>query len=148
MKKNEEISDEFVNNFVTNYDKNYRNHFEQLIRENKKLTHKCQYECYENKQKLSEGEECARNCFQPLLFSKKNISYLMEGIKEHFEKCRFNSSQLLGTPSKNNALKNCILEYDEKMLGIKDEVEFIYKGYIKNFDEIIQKKQDKYFDKL
>jgi len=149
MNKQDEISDDFINQFVKNYDKKYRLSFDSLIRDHKKSTHLCQYNCYETKQKLVEGEECARNCFQPLLFSKKNISYLIESIKEHFEKCRFNTSQLPTVQLRNNTLRNCMLEYDEKMLAIKNDVEYIYKGYLKNFDELTQKKVDdpsKYMD--
>ncbi len=135
MNKNEEISEDFINNFVNSYDKNYRLHFEQYIKENKKLTHLCQYECYNKIKKLLDGEVCSRKCFEPLLFSKRDISTIIEGVKENFHKCRFNASQQNAVNVRNKLVKECMLDYDLKMKEKKDEIEYIYKGYLKNLEE-------------
>jgi hypothetical protein len=132
------LSNASVDNFVSNFDAQFRLTFKELIKEAKLNTHKCQYLCYLNKKELVEAEECARDCFKPLLYSKKNISVLIEGKKEEFEKCRF-SSESRNKENNVNAkdIKKCLEKYQREMFGLKEEIDYIYKGYMKNYEGLI-----------
>lgn len=121
-------------------DKKYRETFKDYIIEAKKLTHQCQYECYNKiKDNLSEAEKCARECFLPMIYIKKNISKLIENCKENLEKCKFNaSSNISDGKYENNKVKKCLKVYEEELFKTKEEAEYIYTGYMKNYSELIK----------
>jgi hypothetical protein len=139
LNKDDQLSDASIQKLVSECDSEFRLNFQDLIKESKRLTHKLQYLCYENKSTLLEAEECARNCFKPLLYSKLNITTLIENQKEKFEKCLFNAKN---THRENQAIRkqtlNCLIKYKEDLNGLKDEAEYIYKGYMKNYDDMIK----------
>jgi hypothetical protein len=139
INKNEQLSSASIESVMIAFDQQFRLNFKDLIKETKLLTHKCQYLCYKNKEQLTEAENCARNCFKPLLYSKKNISTIIEGVKENFEKCKFNAEAKYGKDpaSVRKHTQKCIKSYNEELNSKKDEVEYIYKGYMKNFDVLL-----------
>jgi hypothetical protein len=100
--------------------------------------------CFQNKKNLLDSENCARNCYKPILYSKKNVSILIENLKESLEKCRFDIQ--LKSDDVNMVKKEtdkCLEKYKLGLNGIKDEVEYIYKGYMKNYDMLIQEAEKK-----
>jgi hypothetical protein len=128
------LTDYYIDYTISEIDKNYRKNFNELIKLTKSKTHKCQYECYNtNTNELDILEECARKCFKPLLYIKKNVSTLIENHKENFEKCRTNvRAKYSDNNSINKELEKCIDTYSKALTNSKDEVEYIYKGYMKN----------------
>ncbi len=131
-----------IEHAISQFDSSYRLNFSDFIKETKLNTHKCQFLCYQNKLNLVEAEECARNCFKPLLNAKKNISVLIEGKKEEFEKCKYQAE----SKSKENwyvqkEVEKCVKKYFEEMAGIKEEIEYIYKGYMKNFEFLLNEEK-------
>ena len=132
-----------ANDFSLDYvidetDKQYRNNFELLIIESKLKAHKCQYRCYENIKNLNDAEKCARKCFMPILYIKKNVSNLIENFKEEFEKCRtIGRSNYKDNKSLRNELTKCVETYKKNLDGAKEEIEYIYNGYMKNFDDLL-----------
>jgi hypothetical protein len=133
-------NDAVVDDQIAEIDKKFRLNFPDLIMESKMLTHKCQFLCYKNRTNLLDTEECARKCFQPFLHIKKNVSGIVENMKEKFEKCRTvarnkrgNSLGLL-----NKDIERCISSYIEDINKSKDEIEYIYKGYMKNFEVLLK----------
>lgn len=133
-----------IDNAVLELDSSFRLNFKDLIKESKLYAHKCQYLCYEKRNDLLEAESCARNCFKPILHSKKNISVLIENLKENFEKCRFTAQTVNKdeTGAKKGIVK-CLKKYQSDLDGLKEEVEYIYKGYMKNFDSLIAEAEKK-----
>jgi hypothetical protein len=129
------LTDYYIDYMINENDKNYRKNFFDLIKTTKLHTHKCQYECYNNDTNdLTILEECARKCFKPLLYIKKNVSSLIENHKENFEKCRTTvRAKYSDSKSINQELEKCIDSYNKALTNSKDEVEYIYKGYMKNF---------------
>jgi hypothetical protein len=135
------VSDSTLDASVMDIDKNYRNKFCPLILEAKKQTHKCQFECYSNKDNitLELGENCARKCFAPMLQIKKNISKLVENCKENLEKCKANSvSKSNSSKYDSHKIYKCLENYEKDLENTRDESEYIYVGYMKNFDELIK----------
>jgi hypothetical protein len=126
---------------IVTYDSSYRLNFSSLIKEMKLKTHKCQLKCYESLTNLLESEECARNCFKPLLNTKKNISLLLEEKKENFEKCK-TSCEINSKPNwyNLNKVNICLKKYYEEVSSLKEEVEYIYRGYMKNFEYLNDEK--------
>ncbi len=137
---NEPLSDTMLDNTISEIDQRFRLNFSGLIKESKLNAHKCQYLCYKNKENLLEAESCARNCYKPILYSKKNISSLIENVKEAFEKCKFTAQSINKEQGliRKEVLK-CVNKYNIDLNGIKDEVEYIYKGYMKNFEVLLPK---------
>jgi hypothetical protein len=132
------ISTAAADNLISTLDSQFRLNFKDLIKQAKLNTHKCQYMCYTNKKELIDAEECARNCFKPLLYAKKNISTLIEIKKEEFEKCRFASESRNKENSLNAVeIKKCISKYQNDLNGLKDEIDYIYNGYMKNYDTLL-----------
>jgi hypothetical protein len=135
---NSPVNNVAIEKILLELDFSFRMNFQDLIKEAKLLTHKCQYLCYERKNSLLDAENCARNCYKPLLHAKKNISILIENLKENFEKCKFTAEtgnkDLVGS---RKEVKKCLNKYKTDLDGIKDEAEYIYKGYMKNFDSLI-----------
>jgi competence transcription factor ComK len=128
---------------ISDIDTNFRLLFENQIKEVKLLTHKCQYLCYLNNKTLLDSEECSRNCFKPLLYIKKNISTLVENQKEKFEKCKSDSlANNKDTVNKNKGILKCLEIYKQDLNKLKDEGEYIYSGYIKNFETLLPNKTD------
>lgn len=139
LNKQEKLSNVVIENMITEIDYNFRWNFQDVLKEMKLHTHKCQYLCYQNKEKLQEAEICSRNCFLPLLNSKKNISIIMENNKENFEKCKLNAE---GTFAKDQGgyrrqVYKCLEKYTQDLDQSKDEIEYIYKGYMKNFEILL-----------
>ena len=133
------VSDSLIDNSEMEIDRKYRNNFSSLIIETKKLTHKCQLECYSNNNNLEISENCARNCFSPMLFIKKNITKLTENCKEDLEKCKAHSvSKLHSAKYDSSKIFKCLEKYENDLLKTKDEAEYIYLGYMKNFDDLIK----------
>jgi ribosome-binding ATPase YchF (GTP1/OBG family) len=128
------INDYTIDYIISETDKDYRKEFTGLIKETKLKTHQCQYECYKSDSNdLSILEECARKCFKPLLYIKKNVSTLIENHKENLEKCRVGvRSKYNDARTINMEIERCIENYKKALNSSKDEVEFIYKGYMKN----------------
>jgi hypothetical protein len=127
-----------IEKIISEIDHQFRFNFQDLIKETKLFTHKCQFLCYKDKTSLKESEECARNCFKPMLYIKKHVAGLVEKQKEEFEKCKFTAeNQYKESSAKNKALTKCIEDYSKELLKMKGEVEYIYKGYAKNFNELI-----------
>lgn len=121
-------------------DQKYRETFKEYIIEAKRLTHQCQYQCYDKiKDNLNDAEKCARDCFLPMIYIKKNISKLIENCKENLEKCKFNAS-FNNNDGKydNNKVKRCLKTYEEDLFKTKDEAEYIYAGYMKNYADLIK----------
>jgi len=134
------LSDSTIDKSTMDIDKYYREKFGPLILEAKKQTHKCQYECYSNTENknLEAAENCARNCFMPMLHIKKNITILVENCKENFEKCKTLSiSKTNSTRYDSSKIYKCLDKYEKELTNTKDEAEYIYKGYMKNFDDLI-----------
>ena len=143
MQNSATFSDTFIDQKVSEIDNKFRDSFTDNIIEVKKLTHKCQYECY-NKTNLHESEECARNCFLPMLFIKKNISKLIENSKEGLEKCKFNASSNNNDGKYyNTKIFRCLKNYEDDIFKTKDEADYIYKGYLKNFSELLKEENKK-----
>lgn len=138
MKAFQSIPDNLVDLKVKIIDENFQQNFRLNIIEVKKLTHLCQYECYKGINDLNKAENCARNCFAPMLSIKKNTSKLIENCREDLEKCKFNASSN-NNDGKYNAIKikRCLQVYEKDLLNTKDEAEYIYNGYIKNFPDFI-----------
>jgi len=149
MKSQISFSENVINYKTLEIDQKYREMFKEKIIEAKRLTHHCQYECYNNiKDNLSESEECARNCFLPLIYIKKNISKLIENCKENLEKCKFNASYNNNDGKyDNNKVKRCLKIYEEELIKTKEEAEYIYDGYMKNYDDLI-KNVDKHYKNI
>jgi hypothetical protein len=129
-----------VEESIASYDASYRMNFSNLIKEMKLNTHKCQLNCYENLsfKSLEDSEECARNCFKPLLNTKKSISLLLEQKKDNFERCK-SSCESSSKPNWYNYKKvtQCLNQYYQEVSSLKEEVEYIYKGYMKNFEYLL-----------
>ena len=89
LSNNEPLSNPLIDHTISAIDQQFRLNFQDLIKESKLNAHKCQYICYQNNKSLLNAENCARNCYKPILYTKKNISNLIENTKENFEKCRF-----------------------------------------------------------
>ncbi len=144
LSKDEPITKAEVDNTISKIDQNFRLNFHELIKEAKMKTHNCQFLCYQNNKNLLEGEVCARNCYKPLLYSKKNIASLMENTKENFEKCRFTAENLKKERLYlRKELMKCIDKYTSDLDGMKDEVEYIYKGYMKNFEVLMKNGEER-----
>jgi len=139
MKSATNLSENFVNNKTTEIDKKYRENFKEYNIEAKRLTHKCQFECYNKiKENIYEAESCARNCFLPLIYIKKNISKISENCKENLEKCKFSASSNNNDGRyEHNKIRRCLKLYEDELFKTKDEAEYIYSGYIKNFSDIM-----------
>ena len=139
MNKGEFIDDMTFEQVANSVDAEFRIKIEKSILNAKLLTHKCQFKCYSDNSKLGTAENCARNCFKPMIFIKKNVTRLMENTKEKLEKCKVNNkinSQNYASLY-NMEQKKCFVEYTKNLDDLKDEVEFIYEGYCKNFDKLM-----------
>ncbi len=136
----EAMTDFSLDYLIDEIDKNYRLNFSKLIIDSKFNAHKCQTTCYEFTKDLVKAETCARNCFKPILYTKKNVTNIIENIKEDFEKCRTTVRSNYKEPKAINVqLDKCVQNYTNSLDATKDEIEYIYKGYMKNFDELIKK---------
>lgn len=143
LSKDEVINEKLIENSILIIDQQFRLKFQDLIKESKLNSHKCQYMCYQKNLSLLDSEVCARNCYKPILYSKKNISILIENVKENFEKCKFT----VESATKDNSVKikdigKCLNKYKTDLDGLKDEVEYIYKGYMKNYDLLFSEMQN------
>ena len=144
LNKQEKLSNPVIDNMIIEIDYNFRMNFQDVIKEMKLLTHKCQHLCYLKQEKLQDAEMCSRKCFLPLLNSKKNISILLENCKENFEKCKLNAE---GTFAKDQGgyrrqVYKCLEKYTLDLDHNKDEIEYIYKGYMKNFEILLDKNEE------
>jgi hypothetical protein len=130
------LTDFNLDYLINEVDKAYRGNFFDLIKQTKLLTHKCQYECYNtNINDLNKLEDCARKCFKPLVYIKKNVSTLVENHKENFEKCKINArAKFSESKYLNQELNRCVETYSKNLNNSKDEIEYIYKGYMKNLN--------------
>lgn len=119
-------------------DKKFRLNFSKEIKEIKLKTHLCQFKCYNSDISLLDAESCSRNCFQPFLHVKKNATILIENNKEVFEKCK--TIVLLKQKQYKVVVKemhDCLLKYQMNLNSNLDEIKYIYQGYMKNFDTLI-----------
>jgi len=131
-----DFSENLIDYKIINIDKRYRELFKDYIIESKKLTHNCQFNCYNNKNvDLKESENCSRNCFLPMIHIKKNISKLIENCKENFEKCKQNANLEKSNRSK---IDKCLENYEKDLMLNKEEAEYIYSGYLKNLNELMK----------
>ncbi len=139
MNTEKSFSENYINNITEEIDQKYRETFKDLIIEAKRLTHQCQYECYDKiKKDLLAAENCARECFMPMIYIKKNIAKLIENCKEDLEKCKFfASSNNNDGKYENYKIKRCIKLYEEELHKTKDEAEYIYAGYLKNYPDLM-----------
>lgn len=139
MKKGEIIDDVTLDKLITNSDSVFRYSFEKHILNTKLLTHKCQFICYNDNTSLIKAEDCARNCYKPMLMIKKNITSLIENAKEKLEKCRVDKKIFIQASSMNYNVEvnKCVKEYNKNLEEMKEEIEFIYEGYTKNFEKLI-----------
>lgn len=144
MNKGEILDDAGLDKLVDKHDSLFRISFEKNILNTKLLTHKCQYLCYNSNTSILKAEECARNCYKPMMMIKKNVTRLYENAKEKFEKCKFDKKMLSNTSATlyNMQVKNCLSEYSKNMEESKEEIEFIYEGYTKNFEKLIPENKD------
>jgi len=80
-----------------------------------------------------------------MLMIKKNVTSLMENAKEKLEKCRADKRITLQSSSVvyNNELRRCIKDYNTNLEEMKEEIEFIYEGYSKNFEKLNPEKIEK-----
>jgi|LauGreDrversion4_2_1035121.scaffolds.fasta_scaffold263781_1 hypothetical protein len=140
MNKGETIDDLTFDKLITNFDNKFRNSYEKQILNTKLLTHKCQFNCYNHNTSLLNAEDCARNCYKPMLMIKKNVTSLMENAKEKMEKCRVDKKIFLQASAMNYniELRKCIRDYETNLNEMREEIEFIYEGYTKNFEKLIQ----------
>jgi hypothetical protein len=71
---------------------------------------------------------------------KKNVTSLMENAKEKMEKCRVDKKIFLQASAMNYniELRKCIRDYETNLNEMREEIEFIYEGYTKNFEKLIQ----------
>ena len=145
INKQEKLSNAVIDNMITEVDYKFRQNFQDVIKEMKSFTHKCQYLCYQNKEKLQDAEICSRNCFLPLLNSKKNISILIENNKENFEQCKLNAEGVYAKDAGGyrRQIFKCLEKYTQDLDQNKDEIEYIYKGYMKNFDILLNSQDNK-----
>ena len=137
----DDISFEILSNKI---DSDFRVKIEKSILNTKLLTHKCQLNCYNQYNSLIKAEECAQNCFKPMIFIKKNVSNLIENAKEKLEKCKVNNKINNQTSSvfHNMEIRKCLIDYSRNLDEKKEEIEFIYDGYCKNFEELLKEKKD------
>jgi len=140
MKSQISFSENIISYKTLEIDQKYRELFKEYIIEAKRLTHQCQFECYNKiKENLSDAEKCARDCFLPMIYIKKNVSKLIENCKENLEKCKFNASSNNNDGKyDNNKVKRCLKIYEEELFKTKDESEYIYSGYMKNYADVIK----------
>lgn len=141
MKGPESYSENYIDHKISMIDLRYRESFKDLIIVTKKLTHHCQYKCYDNiKNNLQEAETCAKDCFKPMLHIKKNISQLIENCKDKLVKCKYNASSS-NKDERYGILKieKCLESYEEELFKTRDEAEYIYNGYMKSFPEKIDR---------
>lgn len=99
MNRGEIIEDQSFDKIVKNLDESFRNKLEKNIINTKLLTHKCQYYCFNDNTSIEKAEECARNCYKPMMMIKKNVTKLIENEKEKLEKCKVDKKILS---------KNCV----------------------------------------
>jgi hypothetical protein len=63
---------------------------------------------------------------------------LMEKCRENFDKCKLKAhSSYTDATTLNNVTQKCIKTYKEDLEKIKDEIEYLYQGYGKNFDTLL-----------
>jgi hypothetical protein len=133
----EPMTDFTLDYLIDEIDKKYRQNFAKLIIECKLNSHKCQTNCYEFAKDLDKAELCARNCFKPILYTKKNVANIIENLKEDFEKCRVTVRSNYKEPKAiNSQLDKCIEKYNKDLESAKEEIEYIYNGYMKNYEEL------------
>jgi len=140
MKTTTDFSNNLIDYKILEIDKRYREKFKHQIIEAKKLTHNCQYLCYNSiRTDLNDAEKCAKNCFLPMIHIKKNIGSLIETSKDNFEKCKSTASN--GNNKSEfeiNKIDDCLNIYQEELNKTKEEAEYIYAGYMKNFTNKIK----------
>lgn len=139
MKRTDAVKDEDFDTLLSHSDAAFRNTIQSSIIKVKLLTHQCQSNCYQNNSKINEAENCARTCFQPLLQIKKNVTKLMDVQKEKLMKCKTDNFLRKEESANfyNLAIKKCFMAYSKNLEEIKEEIEFIYDGYTKNFESLI-----------
>ena len=145
MIRGEIFDDNSIDYATINIDSEFRIKIEKSIINTKLLTHQCQYNCYNQNNTLINAENCARNCFKPLIFIKKNVTKLIENAKEKFEKCKINNKikSQASAVLYNMEIRKCIYEYRGNLDEMKEEVEFIYDGYSKNFENLLLENKGK-----
>ena len=145
MNKGQLVDDVGFDAAITVIDTNFRAKLEKSIISTKLLTHKCQASCYEQNSEINPAEDCARNCFKPMMMIKKNVTKLIENEKEKLIKCKVDKKihEKTSSPYYNSQIQGCLLEYSKRLMELKDEIEFIYEGYNKNFEKLFPEKKNK-----
>jgi hypothetical protein len=139
MNRTDALSDSDFESCLNQTDLFFRKTIEKKIIDTKFLTHQCQANCYNQPTDLAKAEECARNCFQPMINVKRNVTKIVEIAREKVMKCKVdNMFRKDGSIAFFNVeMQKCIARYKKNMEESKEEIEFIYDGYNKNFEKLL-----------
>ena len=79
-----------------------------------------------------------------MLHVKQNISKLLDSSKEKLDKCKLNA-KLIKNEGKyeNEKIIECLQIYEEDLFKTKEEGEYIFTGYIKNFSDLMKENNQK-----
>lgn len=117
----------------------YRLSFTNIIIDFKHKTHLCQIKCYETKDRnLLKIEDCADNCYTPLFNANENITKLITISNNSLENCRaqalISNQESIG---RNHLLKQCLIKYKKDLEKQKDEINYIYNGYLNKLNGMV-----------